>query len=182
MQITCPSCSSRFSIDAAINDRDTRVAVAMALQLPGELGPLILRYLPLFNPRQRSLAWSRAAKLLTELNEAITAQCVRRKGRDWAVTVPMWERALTTVLERRDGGKLELPFKDHAYLYTVVCGEADKVEGAAEKQHEKTLRRVDDQGRAGQMNVAEALISSPEYIERMHKQLGLGPDGKPLPE
>lgn len=135
MHLTCPCCAARFPVEAALTDDAARVAVAAALKLPAPLGDLTLRYLGLFRPAQRALAWDRAAKLLQELLEPIQAAQVRRNGCDWAAPLELWRQGLEQVLEARE--RLTLPLKGHGYLFEVVAGMASKSKGAAEVKAEK---------------------------------------------
>lgn len=135
MQLTCPCCAARFSLDAVLADEAARAAVAAALKLPAPLGDLILRYLAFFRPEKRALTWDRAARLLTELQAAIAGGQVERHGRAWAAPHEAWRAALEQMIESRD--RLTLPLKSHGYLYEIVAGLANKAQGVAEKKHEQ---------------------------------------------
>ena len=180
MNLTCPACFARFQLDAALNDTSARHAIAIALELPGELGPLLLRYLGCFNPPQRAASWSRINRLLNELNAAINAGKIRRHGRDWHTTTPIWHQALTTLLARKDTGKLNLPLDDHNYLYAITADLADKAEGVQEKTAEANLinRRTTagattSKTTSNPIDHAQQLINSPAYIKKMNQELGL---------
>lgn len=134
MQVTCPCCSARFPIEAALTDEAARQAVAAALKLPPGLGDLLLRYIALFRPAKRALSWDRAARLLTELSQAIDTGQVERNGRAWAAPLDHWRAALEEMLERRD--KLVLPLKSHGYLFEIVAGIANKGESRVERDRE----------------------------------------------
>lgn len=138
MQLTCPCCSARFPIEAALADDAARQAVAAALRLPAPLGELLLRYIALFRPTKRALSWDRAAKLLDELSAPIRAGQVERNGRIWAAPQESWRAALEEMLERRD--KLTLPLKSHGYLFEIVAGFAAKGEARIEQQAETDKR------------------------------------------
>jgi hypothetical protein len=138
MQLTCPCCAARFPVEAALMDEAARAAVQAALVLPAGLAEPVLRYLALFRPRQRALAWDRAAKLLGELAGPIREARVERHGRAWAAPQEVWAQGLDLVLARRDS--LTLPLKSHGYLYEVVAGLVNAREGAAEARHEAELR------------------------------------------
>lgn len=124
MQLTCPACATRYPIEAALTDEAARQAVATALQLPAPLGDHLLRYLGLFRPAKRALAWDRAGRLLSELLEMIHAGRIERKGRSWAAPESAWLAALEQMLARRD--RLDLPLSGHNYLLTIVCDVAAK--------------------------------------------------------
>jgi len=134
MNLTCPCCAGRFSIEAALTDDAARAAVAAALKLPAPLGDLILRYLALYRPVNRALSWDRAARLLAELLEPIHAAQLTRNGRVWPAPLELWRAALEQMLEKRD--TLTLPLKSHGYLFEVVVGLAGKAQDAGERKRE----------------------------------------------
>lgn len=140
MQIVCPCCHARHPLDAALADEAARAAVARAAALGGELPRLAIVYLGLFRPPGRVLSWSRACRLLDVLVEAVEAGEIRRRGRRWHVTRAEWAQALALVIERRDAGRLDTPLKDHAYLFEVARGLADRTEAAAERAVEAARR------------------------------------------
>ena len=176
MQITCPSCYARMPLDVAINDQETRRAVQVALELPGELGPLVLKYLSCFTPPKKSLAWSKAARLLSDLNTAVQDKKVRRQGRDWQISVDTWHAAITALLERRDQGKLTLPLKDHSYLFAIATEMANKQEATEERAAEKKIATGSRQPRKGPAQIGDELMTDPDYRAKVNESLGLDPD------
>ncbi len=132
MNFTCPACNAVFPAEAALVDNQAREAVRAALLLPSALADRTLRYLGLFRPARRALSWERAARLLTELTEAVNAGRVERNGRAWVAPMPLWQQALDDLLAKRD--KLQLPLKSHGYLFEMVAGLAAKSEGASEQR------------------------------------------------
>lgn len=138
MQITCPCCAGRFSIEAAFTDEAARAAVAAALKFPAPLGELVLRYIALFRPAQRALSWDRAARLLHELLEPISAGRVQRDGRWYEAPIEAWRHALEQMLDQRD--RLRLPLKSHGYLIEIVIGAVDRVAAETERRREEANR------------------------------------------
>ena len=163
-------------LDVAINDQETRLAVLAALELPSEVGPLILKYLSCFTPAKKSLAWNKAARLLQELNEAISDKKLRRHGRDWTVSIDTWHAAISALLERRDQGKLTLPLKDHSYLFAIATEMANKQEALEERTAEKQLVTGSRSTQPVGIPIGEELMTNPEYRARVNKQLGLPDD------
>lgn len=161
MQITCPCCFARFSIEAALTDDAARQAVATALKLPAPLGDLILRYMAFFRPSKRALSWDRAAKLLNELLNPIQAGRIERHGRGWAAPLDYWREALEQMLDRRD--KLQLPLKSHGYLFEIVAGLASKAEGRVETATEQQKRHP--QRSTGSQPVAVKKLIDPARVE-----------------
>jgi len=139
VRLTCPCCGATLSLEALLNDTAARQAVAIALSLPADLGPRLLRYLGLFRPAQRSLTWERAAHLLNELQALIEAGEIRRHGRPWRVRPADWAAALDEILERRP--KLSLPLKGHGYLLEILAGLANQTEARHEQQREEDRRQ-----------------------------------------
>jgi hypothetical protein len=140
MRLTCPCCGATVSLEALLNDTAARHAVAIALALPANLGPRLLRYLSLFRPAQRSLTWDRAAHLLGELQTMIDAGQIQRQGRSWAVSPTAWQIALDEILERR--ASLSLPLKNHGYLLEILAGQANRTEARQKVQTEVDRRAV----------------------------------------
>ena len=138
MKLVCPSCGATNSADGITSDVDARAALLVAAELPADLGPLCIRYLGLFRPGKRALAWDRARRLLDELAEQIRAGTIRRRGRDWPVPVGAWRSALQTMLDKRDS--LDLPLKSHGYLLEIVAGLSDRAEAQAERAAEQQLQ------------------------------------------
>jgi len=163
-------------LDVAINDQETRLAVKAALELPGELGPLALKYLACFTPAKKSLAWGKAARLLNDLNTAVQDKKIRRHGRDWTISISTWLAALAAVMERRDQGKLTLPLKDHSYLFAIAAEMADKEEAIGEREAEKKIIHNRRQPRKGPAQIGDDLMSDPTYRRKVNESLGLDPD------
>jgi hypothetical protein len=65
--------------------------------------------------------------MLGELLPCIRDERVTRNGQTHAAPLAAWASALEIVLAARDGGKLSVPLKNHAYLFTVVIGEAERL-------------------------------------------------------
>ena len=138
MRLTCPCCGVTLSLDAMLADGCAREVMAIALQLPGDLGDRLVRYLALFRPRGRGLAWDRAKRLLVELQGPLAAGAIERHGRTWPAPVGYWRAALDEMLGKRD--TLQLPLKSHGYLFEILVGLAQKGEAAAEQKREAAAR------------------------------------------
>lgn len=143
MKQCCPNCGFVAGLAAFANEAEARECLALALKWPAPLADALVRYMQLFRPPKRALAWSRAYKLMRELHDALDAGCIERHGRTWAAPRPAWEPALRAVTAKRD--ELTLPLKDHAYLYEILCRQANKVEAKAEQKTEvkRRTRRPD---------------------------------------
>lgn len=164
MRLTCPCCGSINSIEALLTDAAARQAVAAALELPAGLGERLLRYLGLFRPQGRALAWDRAARLLEELRAAIDAGCIERNGQTWSAPLDYWRLALDQMLDSRP--TLALPLKSHGYLYEIIAGMARKAgeQRAAREEVAAERARAREGERAGAMQSAAGLMDNAKNI------------------
>lgn len=161
MRLTCPGCGATHSIEILFTDRAARDAVAAALRLPANLGERLLRYIGLFRPQARSLSWDRAARLLEELQESISAAEIERGGRVYPAPVDYWKTAIDQMLDHRD--KLALPLKSHGYLFEIIIGLSQKADDkrAARQEIDDERARAREGERQGQMIQAASLVESP---------------------
>lgn len=175
MNLTCPCCAGRFSVEAALTDDAARSAVTAALKLPAPLGDLILRYMALYRPINRALSWDRAARLLAELLEPIHAAQLNRNGRVWPAPLDTWRAALEQMLEKRD--TLTLPLKSHGYLFEVVAGIAAKAQDAGERKRERSLQHRDGERSAAPQKAAQVIdkaaraAAAAEAARRMREKI-----------
>ncbi|MBI2801268.1 MAG: hypothetical protein HYX63_13485 [Gammaproteobacteria bacterium] len=139
MKGACPDCGFQGELLAFLVDVEARQAIGEALRVPAELAPLVIRYLGLFRPSEKTLSLNKAARLLRELSGFIEAGKVERRGRILSPPPFAWRDALNSMLDARD--RLTLPLKNHNYLIEIVAGLADKEEAAAETKVEKQRQR-----------------------------------------
>jgi hypothetical protein len=156
VRLTCPCCGASYGLEVLLADRSAREAVAAALGLPAGLGERLLRYLGLFRPRERALSWDRAARLLGELNEAVSAAQIERDGRTHPAPVEYWKAAIDQMLDNRD--KLSLPLKSHGYLYEIIAGLGQRAgeKRAARQEVAEERERAREGERQGLMRRAGA--------------------------
>ncbi len=128
----CPNCRSRFPLEAAVQDAEARRALAAALGLPDPVARRVVPYLSLHAPRNKSMAWSKTARLLQELVTLISRAEVKR-GHNPArtVTIAQWAIALDECLNAHDEGRLELPLDGHAWITGAVYRIAGRNERSA---------------------------------------------------
>lgn len=170
MHLTCPCCNARFPVEAAIQDEAARACVAAALKLPVPVGDLLLRYLGLFRPAKRALAWNRVRTLLAELAESMAEATVSRNGIERAAPLELWRMGIEETLHARDTGTLDLPLKGHGYLFKVVWSKSGQLAGAAEKKREEQLRGRPSDRTKGARHIATLLDGLKNAAE------GRGPD------
>lgn len=169
MQLTCPVCGARCSIEAHLSDESARRTMAAALKMPAQLGDLTLRYLGLFRSRNRALAWDRAECLLADLLAPIERGQLERRGRTWAAPMDYWRRALEQMLAGRD--KLTLPLKSHGYLFEIVVGLADGAESKSEA-------RMEQDRQTGQARTETVPAAAPKAIRDYLARHGLRPESE----
>ncbi len=180
MEISCPACSARYPLAAALTDAAARRALAAAMRFSAAsgIGPaLAFGYLDVFRPPSRALSWRRAERLLTELAGAAERGSIRRRGRHWTVDGAAWKEALGTVIERRDAGRLETPFRDHAYLWEVIASLANRAEAAEEARAEEVRRKRPGPRGKGPRRAAEVASSALPPVDREAARRGLAAMG-----
>lgn len=108
MNLTCPCCHARYSLDAILQDEAARDLLALRGSLPPRIWSPLISYLGLFRSETRSLAWDKALKLSREIQE------LGLSSGEW----DKLENALAETVEslRQRGGK---PLKNHNYLKRV---------------------------------------------------------------
>lgn len=131
MRLICPACGALASLESWLADGDARAALALAAALPAELGPRVVRYLGLFRPAKRGLAWDRAHSLLAELAAAIAAGAIERERKRYEVGPAAWAEGLDTVLAARP--TLDLPLRSHGYLYEILASNARRTAARADQ-------------------------------------------------
>lgn len=120
MKTRCPACGATTSLDALLGHSEASRAFLASLNLTGELAAPLIKYLGLFRSESRDLTFERTAKILDELAADINAKQIKRGHHFYPAPKAAWIWAITVILERRDQGKLQLPFKNHGYLYEVI--------------------------------------------------------------
>lgn len=122
MQLTCPRCAERFSLESAVEDESGRALMAL-LGRVGALSRELVVYLGLFRPRTQALRWSRALALAEEVEalaaqhgEAVIAQALRE----------------TVEAMRPKMGEGWKPLKNHNYLLRVLESVAARGQALAE--------------------------------------------------
>lgn len=120
MKTRCPACGATTSLDALLGHSEASQAFLAAINLVGDLAKPMIQYLGMFRSDSRDLTFDRASKLLNELAADINAKQIKRGHHFYPAPKAAWIWAINTIIERRDQGKLQLPFKNHGYLYEVI--------------------------------------------------------------
>lgn len=120
MKTKCPACGATCSLDALLGHSDASQAFVASLNLTGDLAKPLIKYLAMFRSESRDLTFERTAKLLNEIAADINTKNIQRNRITFPAPKAAWVWAITVMLERRDQGKLQLPLKNHGYLYEVI--------------------------------------------------------------
>ncbi len=136
MKLTCPSCGAAFSIDAALNDKAARQAMAQMGRLPETLTTPVFEYLAYFRPQQQGLRWSRVAKLLEEIVELVREGFVEQ-GRRIRPSPTVWAAAIAQLGQRQ----VRRPLNGHGYLKSIVADQYARAEGRWETERDEEQRK-----------------------------------------
>lgn len=142
----CPACGADLALDHLFVDADNRAAVARLIEVALPIGARLLQYTRLFAPAKTRLTQRKQVRIILQLLPDLERCAITHRGRDWAVPLAVWAQGIDHMLASRDAGKLDLPMKGHAYLYTILVSLADKVEAAGETQAEQQRRQQAHQG------------------------------------
>jgi len=138
--LSCPVCGTGLNIAHLLVDADDRAAVVRLLALSTPVGAAVGRYISLFTPPKTSLTLRKQVRIVLQLLPDLERRAITHRGRDWQVPLKVWEAGIDQMLAARDAGKLDLPMKGHAYLYSILMSLADKTEAIAEAQSEAQRR------------------------------------------
>lgn len=138
--LSCPVCGAELALDHLFVEADNRAAITQLIAVAMPIGARLLQYTRLFTPPKTTLTQRKQVRLLLQLLPDLKRQAITHRGRDWRVPLATWAQGIDQMLLSRDAGKLDLPMKGHAYLYTILVSLADKVEATAEQQREAERR------------------------------------------
>ena len=139
---TCPTCGAEFDLSVAFSHETDHRALARLAAVSIPLGARVLQYVALFQPPKQRLTAAKKIKLILQLLPDLERQAITHKGRDWKAPLEAWATAIDQMLTSRDTGRLELPMKGHAYLYSIMAGLADKHEAEWEATLEAGRRHT----------------------------------------
>ncbi len=120
MKTRCPACGATCSLDALLGHSDASKAFVSALSVTGDLQHPLIKYLAMFRSDSRDLTFERTAKLISDIAPDIVAKEIKRGHHTYPAPRAAWVWAIATMMERREQGKLQLPLKNHGYLYEVI--------------------------------------------------------------
>ncbi len=135
-----------------IADADARQAILEAAKLPSDCGTLVLKYIALFTPDKRHLTMDRAARLIREVCNMISAGAEYR-GAELKAPSHVWRAALIEMLDRTD---LKRPLRNHNYLKAVVASKlSERVDISQAEQHQ--ARRGEARVNTGPQRMSDVL-------------------------
>ena len=117
MNITCPSCGCKGSLELFSADKEWRKAVMAAAEIPSNCGALALHYVGLFRPMHKQLSSARSCKLIREVLDIMTAEVLTYDKQEAKVPTYVWIRALESIINKAD---LQRPLKNHNLLKTIA--------------------------------------------------------------
>lgn len=138
--LSCPNCGAELTVEQLFGHAQDHRAFLHLAVISVPLGARVLQYLQLFAPTKNRLTMARKAKLIEQLLPDLQRQAIHQNARDWEAPLQAWAIAIDGMLLQRDQGKLRLPLTNHAYLYAVLAGMADKVERSDEARTEEARR------------------------------------------
>ena len=162
MKLICPSCGATHSADAWINDPIARQCLLLAGSMQYDISSRCFAYLSLFRPHNRALQWKKVLRLLTELQELVSAPGIRWEGKTARQnSVRAWGVALDRVIENPPK---RMPLKSHGYLRAITYDVADDL------YRQKEVKRNQSE-RSGTFRKKQGVSPDPERIsfEEMKK-------------
>lgn len=131
----CPVCSAKAPLESYIQDAEARRAWALISKRLAD-HPAVLRRVPTYishhAPLGRAASWGKAARLLEELADLITAPTVIWERESRPCTPELWALAMDEAVQARDAGTLAIPLDGHGWLRKVAWNKAGLEEARAE--------------------------------------------------
>lgn len=132
----CPRCGYRSTLVAFLAEATAHEAVGRALALPEPIGRRLLAYADLFAPPQRDLTLARINAVLGGVLAIIEAGTVTHRGAEYAAPQVVVAAALDAIAVNREAGTLRLPLRNHAYLASVIAGQAQAAAAATRRERD----------------------------------------------
>lgn len=129
----CRRCGYRAGLLEFLAEATAHEAIRRALDLPAALAKRVLVYVELFCPPKRDLTVARVNAVLAGVLEIVERGTVMHRGEEYAAPALAIAAALDAIEANRQAGTLELPLRNHAYLASVLAGQAGKATRDAER-------------------------------------------------
>lgn len=168
MRLICPSCGAMHSAESWQNDSIVRQCIKLIGELPHAVSMRFPSYLALFRPsKTHGLAWAKALRLLSELQEQISLPYIQWEGKAARPNTSMaWAQAMERII---DHPPKSLPLKSHGYLRATAYEIADEMDKAT---YIHTLQNEAAQRRSAPEPSQSGAVVYPQTPER----LSLSPD------
>ncbi|MGE4406065.1 hypothetical protein [Pseudomonas sp.] len=115
MNITCPCCHAKYSLDAAL-EGEAAGELQVILAQAGPLSRPLVAYLGMFRSKSRALSFDRAVKLARDVLEL---------GADPRALAAALGETVEALRQKRDAGQVK-PLTNHNYLKRVLESVADR--------------------------------------------------------
>jgi len=165
MKLSCPVCSSKFTLEQATRELALLELVELASKF-GRSWNLVSEYVDCFRPgNYSSVNLVKRIRLLRELTGVFERCEFEYDGKKYRTDHARLRQALTTVANLQKWG-----FKNHNYLKKVLTGDSERIsiEGlTAKEETAREERRRTDDGRQR----TEDVVPAPEVKERVGRVL-----------
>ena len=163
----CPYCHREVPMALLFLSEEAHRAFNRLLCQGVPLGSRVMRYVTLFTPPKTRLTQGKQLKLIEQLLPDLERQAITVQGRDWMAPLALWNVAMEKMFAMADAGRLTLPLKGHAYLYTVLQELANTAAEEAEKKAEHDKRAAPRQGQV-QVQVRGQSMSIGQGLQVMY--------------
>jgi len=138
MKLICPSCGAIHSAEAWQNDATARQCLQLACTLQYDVSSRCFAYLALFRSSERSLAWKKVLRLLSELKDLTAAAHIQwEQNAARPNSARAWGLAMDQVVEHPPK---RLPLKSHGYLRAIAYDIANDLDRHAEVKQNQAER------------------------------------------
>lgn len=135
MNLICPNCNARLSLEALAEDADARKLFGLLAQHEQAAGAMV-QYLQLFKPPKQALRWARALRLATELLViADRAGCLDDQLAEACL------RTVAAMEGKRARGDWQ-PLNSHRYFEKVLAAVQDEFRGGLRRQMDEFKGKI----------------------------------------
>lgn len=151
MIITCPCCSQRYPLDAALQDESGRKLMILLAKATPEFATSLVMYMALFQSKSKALGWDRSLRLANE---------VLQLSEDLPTLTAALTDATLALREKQASGDWS-PMKNHNYLKKVLSSttaRTNNINTALITTEKKSARSTQGSKTAQGFNALEGLI------------------------
>lgn len=155
MNITCPCCHAKYSLDAAL-EGEAAGELQLIIAQAGPLARPLLSYLGMFRSKSRALSFDRAVRLAGE---------VIALGADQRVLAAALAETVEALRQKRDAGQIQ-PLKNHNYLKRVLESVGDRAGDADFKPQTTEMKSGEFSGESVKVSKRAQALSKLEEWSR----------------